>query len=176
MVGALVIDGLSKSWAAHALVLGRPWPAESVPRLRLAYNTRLDFGLALPGGGYILYSVLGSATLATLLVIAARVPRKATAYVGAFALVVGGAGNVLERVVRGSVTDFIDFGHGSFNVADIAVTAGTLLYLYVRMRDGRREEGWRGLMLLTAHPLPSVLPPSLRPQSSEQTTGGAAAR
>ena len=47
-----------------------------------------------------------------------------------FSLILGGAaGNVLDRIIHGSVTDFIDFYIGSwhwytFNVADIAITLG----------------------------------------------------
>ncbi len=54
------------------------------------------------------------------------------------ALILGGAiGNYIDRVVEGSVTDFLLFYIGSypfpvFNVADIAVTCGTvLLAVYV---------------------------------------------
>ena len=46
----------------------------------------------------------------------------------------GGIGNLIDRVVRGSVTDFIYFGWGPFrtgvfNVADMAIVAGVLIYL-----------------------------------------------
>jgi signal peptidase II len=48
-------------------------------------------------------------------------------------LILGGwAGNVVDRVTRGSVTDFVDAGVGtlrwpSFNLADAAILAGVLL-------------------------------------------------
>jgi signal peptidase II len=51
----------------------------------------------------------------------------------ALTLVFGGAcGNLYDRVMRGSVTDFLDFYVGSFhwatfNVADAAITAGAIL-------------------------------------------------
>jgi signal peptidase II len=50
-------------------------------------------------------------------------------------LVLGGAaGNLYDRIVRGTVTDFIEVYHGTwsfpaFNVADSAITAGAILLL-----------------------------------------------
>jgi len=51
------------------------------------------------------------------------------------AFVLGGAaGNLYDRVMRGSVTDFIEVYHGgwsfpAFNVADSAITIGAALLL-----------------------------------------------
>jgi signal peptidase II len=59
------------------------------------------------------------------------------------ALILGGAaGNVLDRIVRHSVTDFIDFYVGShhwytFNVADSAIVIGAALVLLELLRDWR---------------------------------------
>ncbi len=59
------------------------------------------------------------------------------------ALILGGAaGNVLDRIVRHSVTDFIDFYVGShhwytFNVADSAIVLGAALVLLELLRDWR---------------------------------------
>ncbi|MBZ5500895.1 MAG: signal peptidase II [Acidobacteriia bacterium] len=58
-------------------------------------------------------------------------------------LILGGAaGNVLDRVLRQSVTDFIDFHLGAyhwytFNVADSAIVAGAALVLFEMLRDWR---------------------------------------
>jgi len=59
------------------------------------------------------------------------------------ALVVGGAlGNLFDRVVRGTVTDFLDFYLGryhwpAFNVADAAITLGALVALLDMWRARR---------------------------------------
>lgn len=59
------------------------------------------------------------------------------------ALILGGAcGNVLDRVLRRRVTDFIDFHVGShhwytFNVADSAIVIGAILVLLELLRDWR---------------------------------------
>lgn len=50
----------------------------------------------------------------------------------AFALIVAGAaGNVLDRLVRGYVIDFIHLSHWPvFNVADVLIVAGVLLMMF----------------------------------------------
>ncbi|MGH7839063.1 MAG: signal peptidase II [Candidatus Binataceae bacterium] len=59
------------------------------------------------------------------------------------ALILGGAmGNVLDRVLRRSVTDFIDFHLGShhwytFNIADSAIVVGAALVVLELLRDWR---------------------------------------
>ena len=47
-------------------------------------------------------------------------------------LVGGAAGNLIDRIRLGSVTDFIKLPHWpAFNVADIAVTVGVVTLLWV---------------------------------------------
>jgi signal peptidase II len=61
------------------------------------------------------------------------------------ALILGGAaGNVLDRVVRRSVTDFIDFYVGShhwytFNLADSAIVVGAAFILLELFQDWRHQ-------------------------------------
>ncbi len=59
----------------------------------------------------------------------------------AIALVVGGAlGNVIDRIFRGYVVDFVAVGEfPRFNLADSAITVGVLLLLVAMVRDDRRE-------------------------------------
>jgi signal peptidase II len=50
-------------------------------------------------------------------------------------LIGGAAGNLIDRVREGAVTDFIKFPHWpAFNVADIAITCGVLTLIYVLER------------------------------------------
>jgi signal peptidase II len=60
------------------------------------------------------------------------------------ALILGGAaGNALDRLIHGGVTDFIEVGIGtyrwpSFNVADSAISVGAALILIELLFGGRR--------------------------------------
>jgi signal peptidase II len=64
----------------------------------------------------------------------------------AFGLLCGGiAGNLLDRLARGHVTDFLDFHFGSyiyptFNVADSGICVGTIIYV---IRSLSRPDGAR---------------------------------
>jgi len=59
----------------------------------------------------------------------------------AFAFVIGGGiGNLIDRIAYGSVTDFFQiklgfFKTGIFNMADVSVTMGVLLILFLSMRN-----------------------------------------
>ena len=102
--------------------------------MRLAFNANLDFGLTVPGGGRWAYTLLGVVIALALFRLSTRVPVHARTYATSLALVIGGAlGNLSERIARGTVTDFLDLGAGSFNVADVVLTSGLLLYLYSKM-------------------------------------------
>lgn len=63
----------------------------------------------------------------------------------ALALIMGGAaGNLWDRVARGTVTDFLDFYIGQhhwppFNVADSAIVVGSLLLMWKIMLGPKRE-------------------------------------
>lgn len=63
------------------------------------------------------------------------------------ALIAGGAaGNLLDRVMHGGVTDFLELHAGrfewpAFNLADSAITIGALLVLYEVLRGGREQSG-----------------------------------
>ncbi|MEP2239965.1 MAG: signal peptidase II [Maribacter sp.] len=58
----------------------------------------------------------------------------------AFALVIGGGlGNLIDRIAYGSVTDFFQirlgiFRTGIFNIADVAVTIGVLMFVFLIAR------------------------------------------
>lgn len=63
----------------------------------------------------------------------------------AFAFVIGGGiGNLIDRILHGSVTDFFHirlgaFQTGIFNMADVSVTTGVLLILFLSFRNRKLE-------------------------------------
>jgi signal peptidase II len=57
----------------------------------------------------------------------------------------GGASNLLDRVIRGSVVDFLNVGVGNirtgvFNVADVAIFAGIFMFLISRDSPARARK------------------------------------
>lgn len=61
-----------------------------------------------------------------------------------YALVIaGGVGNLIDRVSRGSVIDYIHMGFGSlrtgvFNIADVAISLGLILLIYLQFTEGKQ--------------------------------------
>lgn len=142
IVGTVVVlDGLTKYWAARALVPARI-PREVFGdwfRFTLVHNPGAAFGLYLGPYSRWIFIVL----TAIALIILGRLykgtrPGQLLRLV-AIGLVCGGAiGNLLDRVLPGSkgVVDFLDLGIGdarwpTFNVADMAVSTGALLLAWV---------------------------------------------
>jgi signal peptidase II len=128
--------------AVKALVRTTIDPGEEV-RLFLGIrfvNVRNDgiaFGL-LSGGGIVLV-IFAVAALAALLTFFARHRDRPLVWLPTGLLIGGAAGNLLDRVREGAVTDFIDFpAWPAFNVADMAITFGVLTLLYVLEGPPRR--------------------------------------
>ena len=84
---------------------------------------------------------LGTAVSVGILWWLRRNPRGQTLLAAALSLIMGGAmGNVVDRVTRGHVVDFIDFYVGNwhfaaFNVADMAISVGTGLLILDMLLD-----------------------------------------
>jgi signal peptidase II len=63
----------------------------------------------------------------------------------AFALVIaGGVGNLIDRIFRGSVTDYVHMGIGSlrtgvFNVADVAISFGFVFLLFLQYKTDSKK-------------------------------------
>ncbi len=83
-----------------------------------------------------------------LVVLLFRVLQKSNLNIGlviAFAFVIGGGiGNLIDRIAYGSVTDFFHiklgiFKTGIFNLADVSVTSGVLLILFLSLRNKKLE-------------------------------------
>jgi len=93
-------------------------------------NTGVAFDF-LSGGGALVIVVTLLALLA-LVIFFARQPDRRGAWVPTGLLLGGAIGNLLDRFIDGSVTDFIKFPDWpAFNVADIAITFGVIALLWV---------------------------------------------
>ena len=97
-------------------------------------NTGVAFG-ALSGGGAIVTVVIALALLALLSYFATHV-RRPLVWLPTGMLLGGAIGNVIDRVRSGAVTDFVQLplGFPPFNVADMSITLGVLVLLYVLER------------------------------------------
>jgi signal peptidase II len=100
-------------------------------------NRGIAFGLWDDGG--TLLTVLTLAALALLVGYFVARPDRPLGWLPTGLLVGGAAGNMVDRLRDGAVTDFIDLPFWpSFNLADVSITLGVLSLLYVLEGGGRR--------------------------------------
>jgi len=131
VVGVVVLDLLTKVWAVHELADGPLHLVGDDVGFVLARNTGGAFSLFQ---GFTPLLAIVACGVAFFLVRAVR-QAEDTLLVVALSLVLGGAlGNLLDRVfrspgfLRGAVVDFVHVGSfPTFNVADSAITIGTIL-------------------------------------------------
>jgi signal peptidase II len=97
-------------------------------------NTGVAFG-ALAGGGAIVTVVIVVALAALLAYFATHV-RRPLVWLPTGMLLGGAIGNVIDRARAGAVTDFVQLplGFPPFNVADMSITFGVVVLLYVLER------------------------------------------
>lgn len=135
-----VIDQLTKVWAADSLS-----KIGSVPILgeflKFTYteNTGAAFSM-LQGKRIFLILFPAVLTLAALIIIVTQHFKSVLFNISLVLLSAGGIGNLIDRIFRGYVIDFIDFNaihFAVFNVADICVTLGVaLLIIDILMHEG----------------------------------------
>ena len=138
-LAVLVVDQWTKHLAESSLA-GRP-PRAVIPGfidLVHVENTGMAFGLFAVGSstlGVLVLTLLGMLALGLVLYYFLRTPDTNKGVLFALALILGGAvGNLMDRIVSGSVTDFIDVYVGThhwptFNAADSAITIGIVLLM-----------------------------------------------
>lgn len=125
----VVLDRATKCWAASALRAGSRTVIPGVLAFTYAENTGMAFSL-LAGHPRIL--AVASLALAALVLVGLEgvLPRNRLCRALEGALIGGGAGNALDRLLYGYVIDFIEplfMKFAIFNVADIAVTLSALV-------------------------------------------------
>ena len=98
-------------------------------------NDGMAFGLELPGGKHVL--LVMTVLLTGFIVGFLWKEKDGHPFVKyGLALILSGAvGNLMDRIIHGTVVDFMDFMIGDFhwyifNVADSAVTIGMVLFIY----------------------------------------------
>jgi signal peptidase II len=129
-LAVLVLDQAAK--AIVRAEIARTERVDVLPGIDLV-NTRnrgVAFGLFSDGGA--LLAIVAVVALVGLLVFFVRHMDRRLVWLPTGLLIGGAAGNLLDRVREGSVTDFVDLPlWPAFNVADVAITVGVLALLYV---------------------------------------------
>lgn len=128
----IVADQIVKQLLVNHFALYESLPLTGWLNLTLVHNTGAAFSL-LRGASPWLFVGLGVAVTVGILIWMRRHPHGHRLMAIALSLIVGGAlGNVIDRVMRGYVVDFMDFHIGAwhypaFNMADCAICIGAAL-------------------------------------------------
>lgn len=145
----IAADQAVKAWIVHHFVLFERVHVLDVLDFILTYNTGAAFSFLAdaPGWQRWLFVLLALGVSTALLVWMRRLRASAQGLLACgLALIVGGAlGNMIDRLARGRVVDFIHVHAGSayfpaFNLADSAITVGAAVLLFDAWRESRATE------------------------------------
>ncbi|WP_151811003.1 signal peptidase II [Acinetobacter bereziniae] len=134
---AIIIDQWTKNIASTHLTYAQPVPVLPFLNWTLLHNYGAAFSFLSDAGGWQHYLFTGLAGIVSIVFIfwLMRMPKTTLILPAAIALILGGAlGNLIDRMTLGYVVDFIHLHYqGSsfpaFNIADSAITLGTILLL-----------------------------------------------
>jgi len=129
----LVVDQILKFIVVHSFPAGISVPiVGDFLRITLIFNPNTAFGISL--GENFPYTLVAGAISVVVFILA--LTEKNVWNIVAYSLILGGAiGNILDRIIRGEVVDFIDMGIGEnlrwyvFNGADVFITIGIIMLL-----------------------------------------------
>jgi signal peptidase II len=141
IAAVVALDQISKAVVAALMSPGQN--VKVVPHLLwLTYstNTGAAFGLFKGSSQVLFFTSLILVAMMLAWFMLARQRMGTFAFIG-MGLIIGGAmGNLLDRIFRGRIIDYIDLGWWPvFNVADIAILAGAIIVLVVYTRELWRE-------------------------------------
>lgn len=134
----LALDQAAKAAIEAHLVIGQHVDVLGPLGLTLSHNAGVAFGLA--GGAGAPLIVITLVALGVVAYLFARNPTRPWMWVAAGLLAGGAIGNLVDRIRADVVTDFVDLPPWPpFNLADVAITAGVLLLVFIYLRDSERE-------------------------------------
>jgi len=144
----LLVDQVSKHLVAAWLTEGQswnivPWLAP-VFRITHATNTGAAFGLLPQWGNFFI--IVAVVVIVVIIIFHRQVPDGQWLMRTALGLQLGGAiGNLVDRLSRGSVVDFIDLSFWPlhewpvFNLADASIVTGVALLALLMLWEERHE-------------------------------------
>lgn len=137
-LGVVAVDQASKALVTDRIVKGDLVEVLGPLKFTLTHNDGVAFGLA--GGGGILVILLAGLALVALGAFIATAPESNLTWVAGGLILGGAAGNLIDRVRLGHVTDFILLpSWPAFNLADCAITVGVILLAWSLIMGARDE-------------------------------------
>lgn len=137
----VLLDQITKVMVARLFTYGESMPITSFFNLVLAHNPGAAFSFLADESGWQrwFFSAIAVVAVFTILYLLKRHAGQRL-FCWALALILGGAiGNLIDRTMYGYVIDFLDFHVGgwhwpAFNVADMAIIGGAVLFVVDELR------------------------------------------
>jgi signal peptidase II len=124
--------------ATKAIVRAQIGPFEEIhvlPGIKLVYRLNSGVAFSVFSGGGPVVVVIALLALGALVVFFVTHLRRRLVWLPTGLLVGGAAGNLIDRLRDGAVTDFVKLPHWpAFNLADMSITVGVLALVYVLER------------------------------------------
>ena len=136
----LVLDQLTKIWVVSGMDVSQSIPViRNVLHMTYVQNRGMAFGLF--ENNRMLFMIPTVILIGAVILAIVKLGRKNKLLDTSLGLILGGGvGNMIDRVSRGFVVDFVDFcafdfWQWVFNVADAAVVVGTVLFMIAMITD-----------------------------------------
>ena len=134
----LAVDQATKLLVRSDLFVGERRDLLGPVKLTRVNNEGVALG-AFAGGGVVLLVVV-AVVAAALIVYLVRHAGRPLTWLACGLILGGAAGNAIDRVAAGAVTDFIAFPHWpAFNVADIAISCGVIVLMLLLLRTEQAD-------------------------------------
>ena len=130
----VILDQAAKALVEDHLVPGQQVDVLGPIGLTLSHNKGVAFGLA--SGSDTPLVVFALVALAVVGFVLHRNPTLPGIWVAAGLISGGALGNLADRLRAGAVTDYVEIGSWPpFNLADVAITAGVVLFALILLRE-----------------------------------------
>ncbi len=145
----VVLDQITKVIADRSLELYEQIVITSFFNITLAYNKGAAFSFLDDAGGWQrwFFTIVSTVVSVVLVVWLYRMSVRERWLGLAISLILGGAvGNLIDRIIYGHVVDFIQVHYAgayfpSFNIADAAISCGTVILLALMFFDRNPVDG-----------------------------------
>ncbi|MEN3202460.1 MAG: signal peptidase II [Atribacterota bacterium] len=135
----VVLDQATKWWAENSLKNGAIVLVPGILRLHLRQNFASAFGLQFLNRSQHMVVTFG-VTVLFLFLFLKRARRPFVLYLGGSLYLAGAWGNLVDRLWRGYVVDFIEPSFwATFNVADVLIVAGVVSMIWSLLCHEERE-------------------------------------
>ena len=144
----VVVDQLAKYAAVQYLAVNKFVAVTPFFNLVLVYNSGAAFSILSDAAGWQrgLFIAIALIAAAWIVYLLRKYPQQRLFALALSLVLAGAVGNVIDRILLGTVIDFLDFhalGYHwpAFNVADSAITCGAALLIWDALRPRQKAEG-----------------------------------